>query len=139
MWICTACGADVQEDWEICWQCSRERDTTNPSLPHAVPVQMAHPFAMGTCPRCGGHKVIPNGWLRMSNGAGLISIAVPADPHALFFQKTISSPLQTWICGDCGYTESYATDPETLWQAYQQAQAADDSTEITPSTSTDHS
>jgi hypothetical protein len=26
MWICQDCGADVQADWDTCWNCTQTRD-----------------------------------------------------------------------------------------------------------------
>src|SRR5262245_19726079 len=36
MWKCQHCGADVEQDWETCWNCQWQRDGSSPAEPIQV-------------------------------------------------------------------------------------------------------
>jgi hypothetical protein len=75
----------------------------------------------GICPKCNGKQVVPN--LPVHYEAARVvycNIAEPAD-KSKFIQKvgSVRSELRAWICGNCGYTETYATQHAELAQGYQ--------------------
>jgi predicted nucleic-acid-binding Zn-ribbon protein len=62
----------------------------------------------GTCPKCGSNEVYSGAylhpWTKMgSNWAN--SIPITAWNY---------TPLDNYVCGDCGYVESYVSDPAKL-------------------------
>jgi hypothetical protein len=91
-----------------------------------MPTQrLTRPLQRDLCARCQSPKVIPD--VRVVDhvqGAGKTegSLEVYKNPRALLFTGGVSSTMRAWVCGDCGYTELYASDPEALWEAYQIAQ-----------------
>jgi hypothetical protein len=51
-----------------------------------------------------------------------LRVRVDADPDALLFREASRCPLEARVCGQCGYTEFYATDPATLFKAWRRSQ-----------------
>ena len=41
----------------------------------------------------------------------------------MIFEDPEEADLKAWICGNCGYTEIYADDPQRLFDAHMEAQA----------------
>jgi hypothetical protein len=46
-----------------------------------------------------------------------LSLAIQANPGALFFKETERVVVEARVCADCGLTELYASDPAALWAA----------------------
>lgn len=76
----------------------------------------------GQCPKCGCTDVIPNVSV-MDHTAALawenLSAVVEENPNAWLFTGQVKTSLKAWVCGACGYTELYATNPATLLAAYR--------------------
>jgi hypothetical protein len=53
-----------------------------------------------------------------------LSVRLDRNPAAWIFKGSEVVELKATVCGRCGYTELYATNPAALWSAYEeQAQA----------------
>jgi formate dehydrogenase assembly factor FdhD len=50
--------------------------------------------------------------------SGSLSVQIEKKPGALIFKQAETLALNASICGDCGYAELYAADPNRLWEAY---------------------
>lgn len=127
MWICQACEADVQDDWNVCWNCARPRSVV-PSGEADVPLAPAPSSTQPNinrkhCPKCHQNTIIPNARVSDSpigNGSQHW-LLVPENPNALIFKNLVPSIVRAWICGTCGYTELYAEEPALLWDTYQRS------------------
>lgn len=79
------------------------------------------PDALPTCPRCGAEAVIPDARLVDRGDADArkpAEVGVMRNPEATFLKGEQRAELRAQICGECGFTELYATDPAALWSAY---------------------
>ncbi len=74
------------------------------------------------CAKCGSEKLI---WDATAidrgdyNSEGELSVGVDEKPSALIFKQRMRSNVSAVVCGECGYIEFYAENPEILYQAYQ--------------------
>ena len=77
-----------------------------------------------TCVKCGSTDIVLNARVmdRTQYGEYDLRVRVDADPNALLFTGTERCPLEARVCGQCGYTEFYATDPATLFAAWRRSQ-----------------
>jgi len=77
---------------------------------------------MKKCPDCNSEKIIKNA-KAIDRGEGNVSmdlsVAVDEFPDALIFKQRIYSELDADVCGECGFIQFYAKNPELLWDAYQ--------------------
>jgi ribosomal protein S27AE len=77
---------------------------------------------MKECPECGSEKIIKNAVLR-EQGQSYVDmsprVVVFENPDAIIFKRGNHSALRAEVCGKCGYIQTYATDPQGLWMAYQ--------------------
>jgi predicted nucleic-acid-binding Zn-ribbon protein len=73
------------------------------------------------CSKCGSNEIIRDAEIRDYDASSYrrLSIHVPLrKPEGGFFQKTTeSSELRARVCGQCGYTELYATNHEAILKA----------------------
>jgi len=80
----------------------------------------------GACPKCGSADIVPNRPIRdlgHGNSVHELTTRVEERPDALIFKgETVESYLRAWVCGECGYTELYATDHRYLFDLYTRAQ-----------------
>lgn len=122
MWICQQCGADVQEDWDTCWNCShvREQGLTEALVTHSEPRSISNGNRSGQCSVCQSTRIIPNLDVRNTGATHSIGqeVEVARHPNAAIFRGAERSSLRAWVCGMCGYTEMYVDDPERLWNTY---------------------
>jgi predicted nucleic-acid-binding Zn-ribbon protein len=78
----------------------------------------------GTCPKCGTKDVIPKltviGNTQMLSGI-YVELIEPDPPNRPFVWKPgyEQSRFLAWVCGNCGYSEMYATRPKEMLAAYQ--------------------
>lgn len=75
-----------------------------------------------TCAKCGSLKLIRDAIVidrGDSNTEGKMNVAVDEKPAALIFKQRIRSSVSSVVCGDCGYIEFYADDPDALYAAYR--------------------
>jgi ribosomal protein S27AE len=72
----------------------------------------------GTCPRCGGTKVMPD--LRVKDtGRECTGVTVyVTSQKPSMFASDHGYDLRAWACGDCGFTELYLAEPTELWERY---------------------
>ncbi len=123
MWICQHCHAEVQADWDTCWNClnSRADASADVTEPLANPIPSGH--RSGRCSVCQSSQIMPNLRIFVQETIAVSrepQIEVVRNPGALVFRGAERGFLRAWICGGCGYTELYATDHERLWTAYQE-------------------
>jgi hypothetical protein len=76
------------------------------------------------CPKCQSAKIIPQ--VRIIDrgdysAAGDLTVQVYENPDAMLFKYTHHGVLRAWICGGCGYVETYVDNPGELYSAYQQS------------------
>ena len=79
-----------------------------------------------TCAKCGSDRVVPHARI-MDRGdynadSGDLSAVVYANPSALLFKGSQRHELSARVCGSCGYTELYLTDPEGFYETYRNQQ-----------------
>ena len=70
------------------------------------------------CPKCNSTKVIPKVDIIASGTGRRIKALVLANPKAMLFVGANLNNLNACICGDCGFTEIYAENPQNLYDAY---------------------
>jgi predicted nucleic-acid-binding Zn-ribbon protein len=72
------------------------------------------------CEKCGSDKIIPNAKAidRDGGGDGNLLVSVDEKPDAFVFKQRIRSSVSAKICGDCGFIEFYADEPQSLYSAY---------------------
>jgi hypothetical protein len=123
MWICEHCGADVEEGWEVCWNCTKPRNTMQSSELHEL-AQANHSIndRAFACPRCQSTKVIPGVQLATLRGLSYEAVVayLPETPQALLFKGGGSSPIVVDVCTDCGHIALRVAEPAVLWHIYQQ-------------------
>jgi len=71
----------------------------------------------GECPKCGSQEIVENAQLADQGHHNVVSDAVVrlvTRPNAMFFKSPIVFKLQPYICGGCGYLESYVEKPDRL-------------------------
>lgn len=73
-----------------------------------------------TCPRCQSEKMLfPVTVCDVQNRLPLhLSVTEPKQ-HALHFPTSETQPVYAAVCGVCGYTEFYATEPERLARLWE--------------------
>jgi ribosomal protein S27AE len=73
------------------------------------------------CPKCGSGEIVSDAEVRDYDSSSFrrLSVYVPLkQPEGGFFKKTAESgELRAFVCGQCGYTELYATNYEALLRA----------------------
>lgn len=79
---------------------------------------------MTECPKCRSNVIIRNARV-MDRGhgnadAGALSLVLYEDPEALIFKGRHTFSLTAHICGACGFTEFYVSDPGALRAASQE-------------------
>jgi hypothetical protein len=63
---------------------------------------------------------------------GDLSVRIDRRPNAFLFKKPVDFKLKARVCCNCGHTELYATDLDTLWQTARTALAGPDGTGVDP-------
>jgi predicted nucleic-acid-binding Zn-ribbon protein len=84
------------------------------------------------CAKCGSSKSMALPLLSHGYGISVLSqiVRVLRKPNAWLNKKPFETRLVAWICGECGYTEMYAKDPQALWDAYCDAMRAENSSKM---------
>lgn len=74
------------------------------------------------CEKCGSDKIIPQAKV-IDRGdysvQGDLTVAVDENPEAFIFKQRTDSTVTAKVCGNCGFMELYATNPQSLFSAYQ--------------------
>ncbi|MCP4630663.1 MAG: hypothetical protein GY850_45190 [bacterium] len=60
----------------------------------------------GTCPKCSSDEVF--------SGAGVTLKKGPFGSNSIPVGLTSIAALDNYVCGECGYVESYVSDPKKL-------------------------
>lgn len=79
------------------------------------------------CSKCKSPKVIPKVTIidRADDFSTDLSVHVYENPEALIFKGTSIGTLNAWICGECGYVETYVENPGELYSAYLKSKSGD--------------
>jgi len=75
-----------------------------------------------SCAKCHSVKIIPDAMVIDRADYSVedeFSVAVDEKPDALMFKQRIRSDVSATVCGDCGFTEFFAKEPQKLYSAYQ--------------------
>lgn len=81
------------------------------------------------CPKCESRKIIPK--VRIIDRvdynlpAGDLTVHIYENPDG-FLKYTHPGALKAWICGDCGYVETYVDNPGELYATYQRSLSRDE-------------
>jgi hypothetical protein len=73
------------------------------------------------CQKCGSDKIVPRVKVidRGSSGAETdLMVSIDAQPDAFIFKQRTHSNVFAKVCGNCGFMEFYATNPESLYESY---------------------
>ena len=78
------------------------------------------------CPNCGSSEVIPSVRVidRSDSGVQALSILIAEKPQAAVFRGWRKFALSARVCGACGYTELYVSDPHGMRESHERASAA---------------
>lgn len=82
----------------------------------------------GTCPKCASTDVMADVTVRDVGHAGPYPLRVemvekePAQHGFIWSPKAATGDIRAWICAQCGYTELYTDNLETLHQIYKSGQ-----------------
>ena len=60
----------------------------------------------GTCPKCSSDEIF--------SGAGIALKKGPFGSNSIPVGLTSIAALDNYVCGECGYVESYVSDPKKL-------------------------
>jgi predicted nucleic-acid-binding Zn-ribbon protein len=60
----------------------------------------------GICPKCNSHEVF--------SGAGIALKKGPFGSNSIPIGLTSMAALDNFVCSECGYVESYVSDPQKL-------------------------
>lgn len=76
------------------------------------------------CTKCGAQQVMPD--LRILDQDGefhsrSLSLQIHRNPYAMIFKGEEVVDLRANVCGNCGYTELYATNPGLLWDTFNES------------------
>ena len=69
------------------------------------------------CPKCGSSDVIADAKAIDRGDCDTeqeLSVGTFRKPHAIVFKGKLTTTLSAWVCGDCGYVEFYADDPQGI-------------------------
>ena len=74
------------------------------------------------CPKCNATDIIPK--VRVLDYLNAVTpqslqVEVTENPEALLFKGKHRGNLYAWICGACGFTEFYVSNPSDLLSAYR--------------------
>ena len=76
---------------------------------------------MKNCLECGSERIVSDVKVidYNENSARDLQVAVDENPDALIFKQRNYSTVKAKVCADCGYIHFFATNPQMLWQTYQ--------------------
>lgn len=77
------------------------------------------------CAKCGSSKLIPaHVGDQGQHSDGHLHTFVYTNPEAWVFKGAVRARMHVSICGECGYAELYAENPDELYQAYLKQKVA---------------
>lgn len=125
MWECKKCCEPIEDSFDACWRCGTSSEGVEDASfqSEAQSNTDARPRerqTLSTCAKCGARQVIPARVIDREGGIGRKDLAVwvDRDPDAWVLKRSVVVELKACVCGSCGYTELYATNPSALWSAY---------------------
>ena len=74
----------------------------------------------GRCPQCGHDEVMAGVRVKVPSAGSVDDVRAVVAPTSGMLRQQTASDLHAWICGGCGFSELYATDPGVLadrWRA----------------------
>ncbi len=81
-----------------------------------------------TCAKCGSTELIPDVAVltegHLVEGNRGVMAEVERRPRALLLKDPFRTPLKATVCGECGFTEIYATDAHELLSAHRTKQSS---------------
>ena len=133
MWTCQDCKEEVEESFDVCWNCGtsrdgvpdkefvnqRELDSFSNPVPLSKMSRSVDPPLL-ECAKCGEKKVIPSVRIIDSGKSSFqnLNVQINRNPAAFLFTGAEYGELRVRICGECGYSELFVENPETLLHAY---------------------
>jgi len=78
------------------------------------------------CSKCKSPKIIPRARIIDRGDYNIhtnLTVHVYENPEAMIFKGTNQGTLSAWICGECGYVETYIDNPEELYSVYLKAKS----------------
>lgn len=73
------------------------------------------------CLKCGSDSIVPDARL-IDRGHGNdrqpSEVGVETKPDAWVLKGEVRVPTRVQVCGDCGFVETYVTDPHRVWEAH---------------------
>ena len=75
----------------------------------------------GACPSCGSTDVITDARIVDRTLEEELRVTVERRPHAKVFKGTVGVTLKARVCGACGRTELYVSDPARLLAAHKES------------------
>jgi hypothetical protein len=72
------------------------------------------------CNRCGSTKMVPITGVADQGqySDGSLKAVVYSNPDAWLFKGPVYARLYARICGECGFTELFAENPQEIYEAY---------------------
>ncbi len=119
MWECRKCSHENEDADNQCWSCGETGLIDK--LTDKDAVLKSH----GTCPNCGSDKIIPSVMIVDHDGDDHdtnLTVRIDRNPNAILMKGAEVSSLRAWICGNCGYSRLFASNPNALWAAYEVSQ-----------------
>jgi rRNA maturation protein Nop10 len=111
VWECRKCHEKHEDTFEVCWKCGTALDgTEDPTFRRADDTD------------AGSEGAAPLDFARLSPAERQARFL--ENPGALLFKGTHSGTLSASICGQCGYTELYVSNPAELLAAYRRSKLA---------------
>lgn len=146
MWKCCKCHEENEESFEVCWSCGTSKDgieslsfqkvdEIDPSSIKGQPVivtstgiaesSSTYPdqqkVELLVCLKCGSSDIIPDVrvFTHVEGFARDLQVEIYENPKALMFKGSRTGTLTAFICGQCGYTEMYASNAQYLLDTYK--------------------
>jgi predicted nucleic-acid-binding Zn-ribbon protein len=96
-----------------------EPPVANPAtFREGVPPAPAASATQPTCPKCHATEMIVDAWAWSQYGHGIV---VFENPEALVFKGARYGWLRANVCGACGFTEFFVSNPAELLKAYRKS------------------
>ena len=129
--FCHVCNASLTPDAVFCSSCGAQvRAVATGPTQRLAPLDHQDrddipddDIRSGICPKCGSAKIVPKRRLYPDKREiGEVQVIQYERPESLWdFGSQAVSTIRAWICGECGYTELYATNYQELYAVYQKA------------------
>ena len=71
----------------------------------------------GKCPKCASLKIIPD----VSIGQVVPNMHAESTLSIKYSDVWNRKSVAAYVCGDCGYTELYAENPQLMWDNYNKS------------------